>query len=122
MAQEAEAREIAKISAEMSNEAAKTAKKYAQHLIATRLLTRKRENDGRIVFMKYLNTEAERLARNAERTKQNIPKARLRNWFKTNTSEPLILNNDPPLRNKMENAMLAKKSRKNRRRRTRKIL
>jgi hypothetical protein len=122
MAQEAEAREIAKISAEISNEAAKKAKKYAQHLIATRLLTRKRENDGRIVFMKYLNTEAERLARNAERTKQNIPKARLRNWFKTNTSEPLILNNDPPLRNKMENAMLAKKSRKNRRRRTRKIL
>ena len=122
MAQEAEAREIAKISAEISNEAAKTAKKYAQHLIATRLLTRKRENDGRIVFMKYLNTEAERLARNAERTKQNITKARLRNWFMSNSNEPFILEPSPPLRNKMENAMLTRKSRKTRRRRTRKIL
>lgn len=107
-----------------AKQAAERAKWDAQHLVAVRLLTRHGKNISNFTrdnltkkIIRMLNSEKQ-----ARRTARNLRKAKLKAHLQSNDPAPLLIVNDPPWYNLVEEELVpspsrAKSQRKTRRRR-----
>jgi len=107
-----------------AKQAAERAKREAQHLVAVRLLTRHGKNTSNFTrnnltrkIISVLNSEKE-----ARRTARNLRKAKLKAQLQSNDPAPVLILNDPPWYNLVEEELVpsspsrAKSQRKTRRR------
>jgi hypothetical protein len=104
-----------------AKQAAERAKREAQHLLAVRLLTRHGRNTSNFTH-KNLDKKLRNML-NAERaarqTARNLRKAKLRAQLQSNDPAPVLIINDPPWYNLVEEELVPSPSRAKSQRRTR---
>ena len=109
-----------------AQQAAEKAKWHRQHLWAIGLLTRRGENTSHYTHRQIEKNKQNLMNANkaARRTARNLRKAKLKAHLQSNDPTPLLIANDPPWYNLVEEELVpspsrAKSQRKTRRRRYR---